>query len=93
MLARTLDQFIDETSLLPHLIGEGIAREGGLDGDAYAFGQYVTWRTLTLYNCNPRWRAQVRLDTSREYVAMFARHWLPAWQARRAEGQRAPQSA
>lgn len=82
MQAKRLDELIDETSLLPHVVGETVARE---DVEVLApskFGQYVTWRTLILYNTNPRWRERIRRIDGREYLYMFARHWLPAWKAR-----------
>lgn len=82
MQSKTLDQMIEDTGLLPHVVGECVA-EQAQEPDAIRFGQYVTWRTLTLFNCNARWRRQVMHPGGRDYLYMFARHWLPAWQVQR----------
>ena len=82
MQSKTLDQMIEDTGLLPHVVGETVAEQAG-EPDARQYGQYVTMRTLQLFNLNERWRRQVMQPGGRDYVYMFARHWLGAWQGRK----------
>jgi len=83
MQSKTLDQMLSDIDpLLPHVVGQMVAEQAG-EPDAGKFGQYVTWRTLQLFNLNERWRRQIMGPTRRDYLYMFAAHWLPAWQASR----------
>ena len=85
-----LSGFIDKTVLLPLIIGERVAAQGGLTDARESFAFYVQGRILQLYNCNPRIRKQMNSIKGLEYLYMYARHWLPAWIEGGASGQVRP---
>jgi len=76
----SMDDFIDQTALMPNLVAEKIMETSPLlQADKGWFVSYVETYTLWLYNNSPQWRNHLRGESGRDWLYNFVRHWFQAY--------------
>lgn len=69
----TLEEFQDETALLPHVIANVIA-----PGDR-AFADYASIKTVGCYNGSDQFHRLLNRQSGRDSLYAFMEHWYQAW--------------
>jgi hypothetical protein len=74
-----LEQFEDETNILPKLVVKLCMEEAGLSKKYHSwFAHHAVTRLLFMYTF-PKWQKKFRQESGRDLVYNFVNHWIKAY--------------